>query len=311
MIRRGDSKALDVEVDRQIGSGSIGFVLCGLIFLLVAASPPFRTKRLPVDRAEWSVRAADGSQAWQEAGEEENSVRFVIGRSAPEDGGSVRATRRGFELHGGRPYRLRLRARSSPSRELGVQLVQDHAPWESLGLSESIEVSEGWSEHGFGFVADEREPVVSLQLSLGREAGSIEVADIALSEQSWGVEAGSAVTSSVMTSPDGRDVEVVSTGPPGSAVRLIGPWVSLEEGARYRVQFRGQSGQSGTVGFRVLDRNRDEVFALETPLSMTQDWQEYYLEFVANFGVASGTVLLEFRAGLEMIRLEGFTIGRL
>lgn len=65
---------------------------------------------------------------------------------------------RGISLVGGKPYTLQFWARSDQDREIRVNCMMSHEPWERLGLEREVKLSEKWRPYRFTFLARCDEP---------------------------------------------------------------------------------------------------------------------------------------------------------
>jgi 4-hydroxybenzoate polyprenyltransferase len=88
---------------------------------------------------------------------------------------SIRLARPGLAVSCGSDYQARFKIRSNRNRKVVFGLWQDHAPWESLGYCEELEISTEWQTvwRTFTATADDRHGYFGFWL--GGEDGSVEV----------------------------------------------------------------------------------------------------------------------------------------
>ncbi len=85
----------------------------------------------------------------------------------------------GFALKKGEPYSLSFMARSDRQRELQLNVMMAHAPWQRLGLSTHVQVEDQWREHRLTFIADRDDSLARITFSSLAE-GTFDLAAVKL-----------------------------------------------------------------------------------------------------------------------------------
>jgi len=137
------------------------------------AQPPEETWHLERDaetQVEWSVeeKGPEGSRC----------LRVVVTRQ-----GSVswhpQISQGGFPVKGDTPYTLTCWLRADKNREIGLNSMMAHEPWERLGFSTNVDVGPEWREHRFTFVARQDDPSARITIT-SLEPGTYEFARFSL-----------------------------------------------------------------------------------------------------------------------------------
>ena len=121
-------------------------------------------------QAEWSVQAAGpgGSPC----------LRLIVHRPG-KVGWHPQITRGGLTVKKETPYTLTFQMRSDKKRRCGVNAMQAHDPWESLGFSADVDLSPDWRPFRYTFVLDRDDPNARIGLT-GFEPGTYELAGVSL-----------------------------------------------------------------------------------------------------------------------------------
>ncbi|MDB5298431.1 MAG: hypothetical protein JWO87_94, partial [Phycisphaerales bacterium] len=82
----------------------------------------------------------------------------------------------------GQYYTLQFEASADEPVDLTAGLQQSHAPWQSLGLGESVTLGKSWKSYRLGFVGGADEENAKFSLLVGRKIGTIHLASISLRE---------------------------------------------------------------------------------------------------------------------------------
>jgi hypothetical protein len=85
----------------------------------------------------------------------------------------------GFAVSKGEPYTLTFKARGGQRREIQINVMMAHEPWQRLGLSSQFEVNRTWSEQSLTFIADRDDPAARITFS-SLEEGTFDLADVHL-----------------------------------------------------------------------------------------------------------------------------------
>lgn len=118
----------------------------------------------------WSVEA--------EGPEGARSLRMEVTRQGREPW-RPQLSQAGFELRKGEPYTLEFSLRSDAARSVGVNCMMAHAPWQRLGLSESVRVGLQWQRYRFTFVPEQDDRNARITFT-GLEPGRYELAAVSL-----------------------------------------------------------------------------------------------------------------------------------
>ena len=137
------------------------------------AQPPEGTWSMERDTqtgVEWSVASTgpDGSRC----------LRVVVTRQG-EFPWRPQLTQAGFSLKKGTPYTLTCFLRSDQKRQIGVNCMMAHDPWQRLGLSADLGVGPEWTSHRRTFVAEQDDDNARITLT-GLKPGLYELAEVSL-----------------------------------------------------------------------------------------------------------------------------------
>ncbi|NLH17215.1 MAG: cellulase family glycosylhydrolase [Phycisphaerae bacterium] len=86
----------------------------------------------------------------------------------------------GLPLEKGKYYTVILSAAAAGNKRVPLVVGQAHDPWQNLGLSQSIELGEGWKEFRFGFTATQSDANARLSLTLGEDKTTVYLAEVRL-----------------------------------------------------------------------------------------------------------------------------------
>jgi hypothetical protein len=85
----------------------------------------------------------------------------------------------GFAVKKGETYTLSFRARADAKRQISVNCMMAHEPWERLGFDAGVELGREWRTHRLTFVADRDDPKARITLS-SFSPGTYDLADVSL-----------------------------------------------------------------------------------------------------------------------------------
>jgi len=132
---------------------------------------------------------------WQVERDDQTKADVSIQPSNPNDGRRVlrvaatasgRAhwnpllVQNGLTVKKGAIYTLTCRMRSDSVQQCEVACQMAHAPWESLGLSTSIEAGPQWQEYRLTFIADRDEANARINFGRFQHGGAYELANVSL-----------------------------------------------------------------------------------------------------------------------------------
>lgn len=86
----------------------------------------------------------------------------------------------GLRVEKGRYYTLRFAAAASQPRKFAASLMQQHEPWNNLGLYRNLHLTSSWQEFSFGFEATETDARARLSFTLGGSAGDVFLSGVEL-----------------------------------------------------------------------------------------------------------------------------------
>ena len=105
-------------------------------------------------------------------------LRLVVGKQ-----GSVswhpQISQSGFAVQGNTPYTLACRLRADRDRNIGLNCMMAHEPWQRLGFSADVSVGPRWKAHRFTFVAARDDPQARITIT-SLEPGTYELAGFSL-----------------------------------------------------------------------------------------------------------------------------------
>lgn len=134
--------------------------------------PPWVTASFAGAQANWSLDSStrtDGAQ----------SLRSVITTPGAE-WWHVQVVQGGLGIEAGQTYRVRFDAKASAPGPVGVSVMQNHNPWNSLGLYEDIELATGWQSFTAVFTASMDEADARLAFDLGQTARTVWIDNVSL-----------------------------------------------------------------------------------------------------------------------------------
>jgi len=137
------------------------------------SEPPERTWNLERDaqtEVAWSVES-DGPQGAR-------FLRVVVARQG-EVAWRPQLSQSGFAVEGDAPYTLTCKLRSDRQRQISLNCMMSHEPWQRLGFSTSVDVGPEWKDHRFTFVASQDDPNARISVS-SLEPGTYDLAAISL-----------------------------------------------------------------------------------------------------------------------------------
>lgn len=135
---------------------------------------PWRFERRKKCKVESSLQSGKVAAA-----EGENSfLRFVV--TGP---GSVpcrtQLINSGFELKADAPYTLTFKMRADAKQKIAIACMMDHAPWENLGLYNTLELGPEWKEYRYVFTASKADKKARIDFTRIKP-GTYELADVSL-----------------------------------------------------------------------------------------------------------------------------------
>ena len=134
----------------------------------------------------WQYEAHEGAEVevrYQPGrGEEPPAAVLRVVRPSPAGAAwHVQFKQVGLKFEAGRLYTLRLRARADRARPLVVSVMQNHEPWQGLGLRRALSLNRQWKEFRLSFRAAEDESEdARLTFSLGLAEGTVQLAGVSL-----------------------------------------------------------------------------------------------------------------------------------
>lgn len=193
----------------------------------------------PGDGLVWRVEGADPGAARMGGDVTRDDARRVALVRATPGPWDVQLSASSVPVRAGQWRRLRCRLSASPPRRILLGLCQGRAPWEPLGLMESINVGAGGENLAFDFQTTGDDPAASIVFALGGERSVVEISDVA-------VEPLDPMAVIRVSAPDGAVRRLApNDDPPATRFALSptdGPWsvkaswpaAPVEQGAAYR-----------------------------------------------------------------------------
>lgn len=219
----------------------------------------------------------------------EDASRFEL--AATDDPWRVKASCGRTALRSGRAYRLTVEVRADDARKVLVGVAQGHAPWESIGVLESICVDLTWRLWVFEFVADRDESDATAFLCLGGSAIPVEIGVVEVREISrrsiWRLEAptGAAVCLAPPDEPEAMRVEVRRTADQPWQIRLASASFALSEPSRGRVSARLRADRDRMISICVAQAHPPwKELGLFRRVALTPQWRDWSQEFTATSG---------------------------
>ncbi|MGE0708620.1 MAG: carboxypeptidase regulatory-like domain-containing protein [Planctomycetota bacterium] len=105
------------------------------------------------------------------------AVELSCGLGGTDDSAQWERT---VSVEAGRRYRVLLSCAADPARTFVLNVQEDRAPWNGLGLHQVVLASPEWQERVFEFTASRTDPAARLTLSFGAETTPLRVANVQL-----------------------------------------------------------------------------------------------------------------------------------
>ncbi len=148
-------------------------------------------KRIPnwefvTEKAEWTYELTDGTSAGTSAGTSDGTTTektlHIQVQKAGEQSWAPQFHCVGASLKKDVPYKLTLKMRSRNASTVSVGVSQMNGPWNNLGFSQPLTLSNDWNEYTFEFCANSDEPRARVGFG-GLKAGTdVEIASVSLRE---------------------------------------------------------------------------------------------------------------------------------
>ena len=132
-------------------------------------------------------------QTWNVERDDQTDAQATITADGPEGRPSLRLTvvrqgrelwrpqlsQAGFAVKKGTPYTLTFDVRADQSRNIDVNCMMAHEPWQRLGFSDSADLGTQWKRQSFTFVAAADDPNARITVT-GLRPGTYELANVSL-----------------------------------------------------------------------------------------------------------------------------------
>ncbi len=103
----------------------------------------------------------------------------------------VQAWQGGLGLQAGQTYRLSFDAKASVAGEIGANVMQNHSPWQGLGLWGGADLTTAWQSFAFVFEAAATDADARVSFDLGQAVRTIWIDNVSLKPHNpWGLLAG-------------------------------------------------------------------------------------------------------------------------
>jgi hypothetical protein len=86
----------------------------------------------------------------------------------------------GLSLEKGKYYSVIVVAAASGKKRMPIVVSQNHEPWQNLGLSQTVELTEDWKEYRFGFTATQTDANARVSMTVGEDKTAVYLANILL-----------------------------------------------------------------------------------------------------------------------------------
>ena len=130
---------------------------------------------------------------WHLEKDKENDTRHSIQTGGPHDARFLhlevlsrgetpwrpQLINQGFAVKKGEAYSLSFMARSDLRRDVQVNVMMAHEPWERLGLSSQVKIGQQWGEHRLTFIAESDDPLARITFS-SLDQGTYDLANVTL-----------------------------------------------------------------------------------------------------------------------------------
>ncbi|HOI54018.1 MAG TPA: carbohydrate binding domain-containing protein [Phycisphaerae bacterium] len=136
-----------------------------------------------VIEAHWRLGVLDAARMTAEPVERQagqpHAVRLNV-QAVTDTAWHLQFMQPGLTIRKGRFYSVRMLARADASRSIHVVAQQHDAPWETLGLSEQVTLTDTWRPVELGFEATADCDNARLSVSVGQATGAVDLAEISL-----------------------------------------------------------------------------------------------------------------------------------
>jgi hypothetical protein len=116
----------------------------------------------------WSLEQHEGCKAScsQTQYQARNALRIEIVK-ADGTGWHIQLNQGGLAVEQGKYYTVTFEAAADKPRDISCSVGQAHSPWDNLGLSRQVQLTEKWQRFTFGFVAKEGDDNTRVSFTLG------------------------------------------------------------------------------------------------------------------------------------------------
>jgi len=126
----------------------------------------------------WNVEQHEGCRATAEMvmykGKEALKLSVV---KRDQTAWHLQFNQRQFAVEGGRYYTVVFEAAGQADRNISITVGQGHDPWEGLGLSRQVELSDQWRQYTFGFTAAQSDTDARVSISFGNAESPVYLAN--------------------------------------------------------------------------------------------------------------------------------------
>lgn len=261
----------------------------------------------------WVLETNSPSAARWSTALDPEGVAVVVERSSDADPWSVRLSRRGLSVEKGAWYRVRFKIRASDYGRPVVVLQQAREPWSILGLNETIEVREEWTDWHWvvmDIVPTATEKDARLVFCLGNCAARVEIAALSMQrggvDGPWKIDAASnyhATREPGSLGPDAIKVLVWAPGPDAWGVKLAREELALAQGRDYQLRFRARASSPRSITVAIGQSTEPwAMHGLCQDVALDDQWRTFTLSFAAT--ATDSNALLAFWVGRDAGEIE-------
>lgn len=240
-------------------------------------------------RPTWRIECQDASRAKRVPLAGRSDGVGVIPLTVDGEPASIKLHARPVVVRKEGLYRVDLLARAMEPRSLLVEVAQDSAPWEGLGLSTTVALGAVWERWSRYFFATSDEPCATLQLGLGECTVPVEVAEARIEEsdpkEAWFLDLGDECRAAWSFLDDSNrgirvTVEAVTGNPAG--IKLTSGRHGLERDTVYSLRFFARAPSPRWIVMGVgLAEDPWTNLGLDEEVELGGDWREHEIRFVS------------------------------
>jgi hypothetical protein len=128
----------------------------------------------------WTLGLGEGSAADLTLEDDGRGARVVVKERGGVEAWRIQLNRGSYSVEPEIRYVLRFRARADEPREVSVGLARNHSPWDSFGITQTMDLATEWRSYEFNFVSSDGDTRTRVYFNLAAAPVPVEVGDLTL-----------------------------------------------------------------------------------------------------------------------------------